>query len=308
MKNYCITNRPPGTYQSPPGEWNQISSIDDIDATEIRNCNFTLFFEADDEYVYHINKIIENRGMFHAEREYSNKCYFQSSKNAQLAIQKTATIVDESSFAEMNSGPGGSPTISGGQVVHSNICQALEQTKDIDGDYVEIGVFKGSSALTAMNYMQIAGIKRKAYLLDTFSGFDYPDAMISSDAIWKNTFTIGVDPDNHIKMLFDDFSKSLPNQDFELVKSNICIDDLPVEIDNIAVANIDVDMYDATLESLKKISKKLSVGGIIMCEDSTSTPACIGAFVAMENFLDTPPGQKFIKIHAVAQYFLIKMS
>jgi hypothetical protein len=33
----------------------------------------------------------------------------------------------------------------------------------------------------------------------------------------------------------------------------------------------------------------------------------IGAFYAMEKFLETPLGKKFMKLHLVGQYFLIKI-
>ena len=33
---------------------------------------------------------------------------------------------------------------------HENICEAIELTKHLEGDYVEIGVFEGGSALTAL--------------------------------------------------------------------------------------------------------------------------------------------------------------
>jgi hypothetical protein len=44
--------------------------------------------------------------------------------------------------------------------VHENICEALEITKDVEGDYVEVGVYKGGSALTALNYLHQINSKK----------------------------------------------------------------------------------------------------------------------------------------------------
>ena len=93
-----------------------------------------------------------------------------------------------------------------------------------------------------------------------------------------------------------------------MVKSNICSDELPSEIDKISLANVDVDALEATATALEKVAKKVVIGGIILAEDATSTPALIGAFYAMEEFLKTDLGKHFMKLHLQGQYFLIRMN
>jgi hypothetical protein len=102
-------------------------------------------------------------------------------------------------------------------------------------------------------------------------------------------------------------TRECPEQEFTLVQSNICVNSLPESIQKIAVANIDVDIYDATRDAIQKVGEKMVTGGIMICEDPTSTPGLIGAFYAMEKFLKTPLGKKFMKLHLTGQYFLIKM-
>ena len=82
---------------------------------------------------------------------------------------------------------------------------------------------------------------------------------------------------------------------------------MPESIENIVVATIDVDMYDAIRDALNKVSPKVVKGGIIILDDPTCTPGCIGAFYAMEKFLETEMGKKYMKLHLIGQYFLIKM-
>jgi hypothetical protein len=96
-------------------------------------------------------------------------------------------------------------------------------------------------------------------------------------------------------------------QDFRLVTANICADNLPSEIKSLALVNVDVDMYDATLSALHKVAPLVTHRGIIICEDPAATPGLYGAFVAMEEFLASENGRKFAKVFLGAQYFLIKV-
>ena len=85
---------------------------------------------------------------------------------------------------------------------------------------------------------------------------------------------------SYLKETFKDFNN------YKLITNNVCKDNLPEEINAISAAHIDVDLYEATFEAIKKISKKLSNRGIIMCEDSAHTPETYGAYYAMEKFLN----------------------
>ncbi|MEN8811316.1 MAG: TylF/MycF/NovP-related O-methyltransferase, partial [Flavobacteriales bacterium] len=190
--------------------------------------------------------------------------------------------------------------------VHQNICQALEQTRHLKGDYVEIGVMRGGSALTAANYMKLAKIDRHLHLLDTYDGFNYEEAKTSSDSHWNGTHGLwGVE--KTMKHVENVVHSECPKQKLTLTEANICKDDLPKEVEKIVVANIDVDMYEATRDAMIKVAPKIVKGGIMICEDPTSTPGLIGAFYAMEKFLETDLGKKFMKLHLVGQYFLVKL-
>lgn len=188
-------------------------------------------------------------------------------------------------------------------VVHENLCEALDLTQDVPGDFVEIGVYLGGSALTAMHYLEAQGTGRKAWLLDTYDGFNYEEADRSADAIWARTHGLyGVEGTMaHIRETCRDLA--VPH---ELVASNICRDPLPAGIRSISVANIDVDMYDPTLAALHKVAPLMSPGGIIVSEDPTSTPGLYGALMAMEEFLGSPAGRDYRALFKQGQYFLMK--
>lgn len=290
LKKYLITDS-----ELKIKAFTKIISIDDIKIEEIKLSLFLMYFETDDQYIYHIDKIINNNGKFMIHKSYKKYNYVHANKNCKLSLLDTRTTESITHYNE---------------VVHGNICQALEQTKHLDGDYIEIGVYRGGSALTALNYMKYANIVRKTYLFDTFDGFDYKEATNSTETHWEKN-------NNHhklwgvkrtMKKLNNLLNSKCPNQDFELIQLNICRDELPERIKKIVVANIDVDILEATQDALNKISKKMVKGGIIIAEDATSTPGLIGAFYAMEKFLETSEGKKYIKLHLIGQYFLIKMN
>lgn len=274
-----------------PG-YTSFTSIDSIDPDLIPDSIFLVFFHTDDDYVYTLKKIKDHQGIFLSLDHFIPKTrYSWVDKHALRAIDHAFSFGSKISHQNID--------------VHETICQALNITRHVPGDYVEIGVYKGGSALTALTYMNYTGITRDAYFFDTFDGMTYSEALESSDVIWQNTHVLwGVEE----TMRYVHSILETTQQPFHLMQLNICRDALPSSIKHIAVCNIDVDVYDATIQSLEKVAPLMVHGGIIICEDPTSTPGLGGALIAMEEFLATPLGKKFTKVllnHA--QYLLIRI-
>jgi hypothetical protein len=163
-----------------------------------------------------------------------------------------------------------------------NIFQALSATRDMDGDYVEIGVYQGSSARAALNYMRRAGIRRRSWFFDTFEGFYYDEARNSEDQIWKDSHN--ETSEEGVRGLLSGYD------DFTVMKMNCITDEMPAEIKRIAVANLDVDMYEAVKAGLYRLSDLIVPDGIIIQEDYGHTPGLLGAQKAVHEFLDEYPG------------------
>ena len=186
-----------------------------------------------------------------------------------------------------------------------NLCQAIDATKHIDGDIVEIGVFRGSSSCVMLNFLQATSNLKRVWLLDTFAGFTYPEAYTSPDRIWKDThLTEGYEIiSSRIR------SRAPDREGLEIQKLNIISDLLPQEIKKISLCNIDVDMLEAVQAALVKVAPLMAVGGIIICEDAGHAPALIGARLALDDFLQSAMGLNFTTIHMeCGQIFLIKHS
>ena len=82
------------------------------------------------------------------------------------------------------------------------LCWALEKTKNLNGVYLECGVYKGSTILTAHEFCKLKNINKKFIGVDSFSGFilnqttnvnDLPetfDQLFSCDKISKEHYDL----------------------------------------------------------------------------------------------------------------------
>lgn len=179
-----------------------------------------------------------------------------------------------------------------------NIFQAIEATKQLAGDYVEIGTFQGASARAVLNYLNRVHINKKCYFIDTYEGFTYEEAQHTEDMLWTNSHT-----DTSI-LGVQTYLSGYSN--FELIKSNIIQNELPRNIKNICVVNIDVDMYEAVKAALYKVKDRVVKNGIIIAEDYGHTPALIGAQKAVDEFLHENPDDFIPLYFSSGQMFLIK--
>lgn len=270
----------------------QIHSVSTLKQDEFKDSLFYVYFLHDDIARAEVAEIIGNGGSFAPPPWFNKGRYVRVNSNASAAIRGTQKNLDRISHFSLD--------------VHENICEALEATRRLNGVYIEIGVYKGGSALTALLYSRFSNLRnRKFYFLDTFDGFEYEEAYRSQDVTWGGELRLfGVA--NTRRFVHETLEQAeIP---FKLITLNICNEDLPDELRHgIVVANVDVDMYEATEAALMKIAPLVVQGGIIICEDPASTPGLYGSLVAMENFLMTPEGIKFVKIFKRGQYFLIKV-
>lgn len=277
-------------------KYKTFENLETLSNEEIRNSVFYVYFSTDSKAFPVVKRIIECGGTFVPHLNPSKTDYrFTDSITLETLMEVRARKdFDVLSLANIH--------------FHENICEALSITRNKQGSYVEIGVFKGHSLLTASTFINKIkehdkSFKRPIFGLDTFHGFDYSDSKESSDIIWHKTHIVD-EPDVVKQIIIEKISSQ--NVELKLITCNIIIDQLPEVIGNIAVAVVDVDLFEATQSALSKLDDKIVSGGIIVCEDAASTPQLYGAYVAMENFLLSPMGKKYIKIFKKGSYFLIK--
>jgi hypothetical protein len=92
-------------------------------------------------------------------------------------------------------------------------------------------------------------------------------------------------------------------------RHNIIEQEIPADVPLIAVANIDVDLYEAVLAALHKTAPRMTSGGIIIMEDPGHTPYLVGARVALDEFLASRTAAGFLPIYMeFGQTFLVNMN
>lgn len=270
-----------------------LKSVLQLTSAEIKSSVFYVYFTFDSDALPELKRIVENGGKFIPNLEWSKTFYRFVDKSCYTALVKTWSKKQRISHLNI--------------LVHENICEAISITRELSGDYLEIGVYKGGTLLTAINYLseisQYTKTQRKVVGLDTFDGFNYSQARQSNDMIWSgfSSFLSKSEAMNYVKF-------TLANEvvDFEIHALNICSDQIPSSVKSISVAYIDVDMYEAFRDSLIAVHPLLQKGGIIICEDPAATPALYGAYLAMQEFLESSVGSQYVKIFKSGSYFLLK--
>ena len=292
---YIITNTPKAFPENLIHDCDDLLyDLDSIKQEDFCKSAFYIYFSRGDYALPFLEKILENGGAIVCPEVYWQVPFWQNNKYC-------IDIYNEVGY-RLQAQPKGSIQ------ELASIMQAVEATRNIEGDYVEIGVFTGTSALSALSYMERIGVRRTCYLLDTYSGFNYEEAFKSQDIKWENTHGewAGVKFDGkgavkRIKHLTEYSSCNVVPLEF-----NVCRDALPKDISKIAMANLDVDMYEAVFMGLCKLAPLMAKHGIITIEDPCYTHGIYGAYYALNKFLNSEDGKKFMCLRSESTYFLIK--
>lgn len=188
------------------------------------------------------------------------------------------------------------------------LCHALEITKDLEGCYLECGVYKGSTILTAEKFSRLRKINRKFIGVDSFKGFpecqttnvnDKPEKfeeMFKAGKITLEHFNASKERLSKIKNIthletvyFNEPGKIIfeesKRRNIELLVGSFSeiLPDLNLPI---CILHIDCDLYEPYLECLRLQFKNIVKGGIIVLDEYYSLKYP-GARIAVNEFLST---------------------
>jgi O-methyltransferase len=152
--------------------------------------------------------------------------------------------------------------------------------KDINGDFVELGVYKGLTSRLIHHYAPF----RVLHLFDTFEGF--PEESMRADEekagnvitrkLFADTSVEGVrnliEPQNENVMFYKGFFPETVPQTFNGKQ--------------FAFVHLDADLYQPVLHGLEFFYDKMSHGGFILVHDYN---AWIGARKAVDQFFEDKP-------------------
>jgi hypothetical protein len=242
-----------------------------------------------------IETLIARNGRYIPAWTFGPALYTDQNRIAHAVLESEWELQNREGFAKWDAGPGD----------FCNLCQALEITRKIDGVFLELGCFRGSSGSVVMRYMKQAAIHRDAYFFDVFDGFAYESAVKSTDAVWAGTHA--TEGQAAVQARLKRHEQPEKGLRAIVMRHNIVEEEIPKEISEIAVANVDVDMYEAVLAALIKVTPRMAMGGIVVVEDPGHTPALVGARVALDQFMASEASAGFTPVYLESgQTFLIR--
>ena len=158
-------------------------------------------------------------------------------------------------------------------------CVAEVIHRDIPGDLVEAGVWRGGASIMMRAVLAAYGDRtRRVWLADSFQGLPKPDTAKypadAGDPHWKLSSYLGVP----IEEVQENFRR------YELLDDRVRFlvgwfkDTLPsAPISSIGVLRVDGDMYQSTMDVLINLYHRVSLGGYVIIDDYGAIPNCRAA-------------------------------
>jgi O-methyltransferase len=154
-------------------------------------------------------------------------------------------------------------------------CAETVLQDNVPGDMIETGVWRGGSCILMRGVLKAYGVTdRRIWVADSFEGLPRPtndvdrqdiggklhqfkELAVSLDQVKTNFSRYGL-LDDQVEFLRGWFSQTLPY----------------APIKKLAVARLDGDMYQSTMDAITALYPKLSIGGFLIVDDYSMIPAC----------------------------------
>jgi len=161
----------------------------------------------------------------------------------------------------------------------ANLYRLVERTARLPGEIAEAGVYHGGSALIMANANKR---RKKMHLFDTFAGI--PETTKGVDTIQTGALMTGSQEVHALRLALgemDGLTKFhvglFPESAREVPSSTV-----------FSFVNLDMDIYQATLDGLEFFYPRMVKGGIIVCHDYAAL-SCPGVKNAVVEFSEHKP-------------------
>jgi O-methyltransferase len=149
----------------------------------------------------------------------------------------------------------------------NNLHESLDYVREnnIQGDFIETGVWRGGASIFAKKYFDLYGMNRKVFVADSFKGLPPPqvqedagdphhtiDFLRVSLADVQNNFKLYGALDENVIFLEGWFEDTLPNN---------------TSIGELSVLRMDGDMYKSTMDVFDSCYHKVVKGGRVIIDD-----------------------------------------
>ncbi len=163
------------------------------------------------------------------------------------------------------------------------IIDLIDDTREVGGVVVEIGVAKGQTSTFILEHMRTTGDDRKVVFVDTFNGFTEDSVRYETERRGKTITLYDSFRYGHDEL----FRRNLAAQgyvDFEIVKGDASLVDWSV-FGGIGAVLLDIDLYKPTIEVLKNLWAYIVPGGGIVVDDCLADTQWDGSLQAYEEFI-----------------------
>jgi hypothetical protein len=139
--------------------------------------------------------------------------------------------------------------------------------KNIEGDYIECGIWRGGSVIYANEIFKSLNQNRKIYAADSFRGLPEPNPSVYPKDKGDTHFKL-----KELSVSLEDVKKNF--RIFGEITDNIIFlegwfrDTLPkCDSEKFCIIRADGDMYESTINILENLYPKLAIGGFFIVDD-----------------------------------------
>lgn len=177
----------------------------------------------------------------------------------------------DSDFLEYQQKYSVSPATAHRHLALSNLIQIVYDT---DGNTAECGAYRGASSSLILSANERDNPQRTHHIFDSFQGLSVPGR--EDNSYWSQ---------GDLSASSEEIRQNLGDRRYSLHRGWI-----PERFDDVAdeefcFVHIDVDLYQPTIDALRFFYPRLSIGGIIVCDDYGSS-RCPGATRACDEFTE----------------------
>lgn len=138
----------------------------------------------------------------------------------------------------------------------------VRKTDHLEGDVLELGIYKGGTTTITAHYLNILNSKRQIYACEAFIGLPYEDKYSTSKGS-KGRFS-----DTNPQLVLQKFQKFNVSERIKLLEGlfeNTLYQQLSDK--KFSLVLLDCDVYDAAKYALDFVYPRLTNGGIVMFDD-----------------------------------------
>jgi O-methyltransferase len=169
------------------------------------------------------------------------------------------------------------------------------RTNNIEGDWVECGVWLGGNILGMCEYAHRHNMNRRVWLYDTFQGMTPPEDV---DVDYENNKAKDILKQVMCEGPLEEVKKVLSQTQYPKDRMNIIIGDVLETLNDsknlpeqISLLRLDTDWYQSTKKELQVLYPKLISNGVLIVDDFGHWR---GSRMAVEEYFDNKLQYKFI--------------